>query len=151
MLFKCVLFVRVHFGYFPVSIPIPFCVSRCPSFPPSFPSRLAALVFLFPNFDHVIWRRSFLLSLPRNHPKCFTSSKFSSLPSAFPFRPFVFPLPIMCSCESGGIYPVVLFSFPCPVWEQSGKEWEPFFRCFSNFWSCFRLLSHSRDKFSLFF
>ena len=107
---------------FPVSIPIPWCVSRCPSVSLSFSPRVTALVFLSRFFDHVTWRRSPFLSRVHFSRETSTSTKFSFLPSSFPSRPFVFRFNITCSGKSGGIFPTFRFSFPCPVNELSGKE-----------------------------
>ena len=136
MLFKCALFVRVHFVHFPVSFPVPYCVSRSRSLLSLSLSRVRLIVS--PAFPFLlllvsaIWRRSASLShdFPR---KTFTTPKFSSLPSVFPSRPFVFQFYTTCSGKSGGISPTFRFSFPCPVNELSRSEWEPFPACFSNF------------------
>ena len=123
--------------HFPVCFPIPYSVSRCPSFPLPFRSRVLLMVSLaFPFFAPVGGGHlaAIFVSLSLHFPpKTSTTPKFLSLPSSFPSRPFVFRLYITCSSKSGGISQFFRFSFPCPVNELSRSEWEAFPRCFSTF------------------
>ena len=83
--------------------PFPFpsafnCFSRFPFFAPVGGGHLAAIFV------------SLSLHFP---PKTSTEPKFSSLPSSFPSRPFVFRLYITCSGKTGGISRTFRFLFPC--------------------------------------
>ena len=112
MLFMCGGGHSVHLS---VSFPVPCSVSRYDSVALHPSPGVLELVFLSALFDHVTWRRSSSLSLLGFARKTSTSSKFSFPFPAFPFRPFVFPLSIICSCESGRLSRVIPILFPCPV------------------------------------
>ena len=133
MLFKCALFVRVHFVHFPVSFPVPYYVSRSPSLALPFPSRVRLIVF--PAFPFLlllvsaIWRRSSSLSpctftlkhlrdlnfhpsLAFSHPgrssSGFISREAASLPVFVPLSVFRFRVPLMSyPARSGSRFPRV--------------------------------------------
>ena len=125
--------VRVHSQHFPVSFPIPCSVSRRPSHSLHSSPGVVEVVFLFP--FSITWLFGALSFLSRVHfpSKTSTRCKFPGPCSVFPSRPFVFPLYIIFSCESGRLSRVIPILFPCPVNYLSRSEWPAFPACFWDF------------------
>ena len=130
MLFMC---GDGHSERLSVSFHIPWvCPGVLPLLPIPFPET--SNLFFFPRCSVTWLGGARLSSLPFDFArKTSTSSKFSFLFPAFPFRPFVFPLSIICSCKSGRLSRVIPILFPCPVNQLSRPEWPAFPACFSNF------------------
>ena len=115
-----------------LSYPV-FCVPvwfRCSPFL----SRSGRICFSRPLVS-ITWLGATLSFLSRVHfsSKTSTRCKIPIPCSAFPSRPFVFRLYIMCRCKSGRLSRVIPILFPCPVNYLSRSEWPAFSACFWDF------------------